>query len=74
MARLAFVGVVREGVVDVPAEFEGKRVEVTLADPSLPLGWVTLPESDLLEDIGCIDMPPDEAIVVRVRVTEAEAV
>jgi hypothetical protein len=73
MLSATFIGEVHQGRVDVPLEFEGKRVKVTLTVEDAPPDVRAEEEPELLEDTGRIGLPPDEVMRVMAGVTDVAA-
>jgi hypothetical protein len=73
MLSATFIGEVHQGRVDVPLEFEGKRVKVTLTVVDAPVDVRAEEEAELLEDTGRIGLPPDEVTRVMAGVTDVAA-
>jgi hypothetical protein len=69
MSSLTFIGIVHQGRVELPAEFEGKRVKVTEAE-EVALGATASREAEPLEDPGRIDLPPGDVTTVKARIVD----
>ena len=70
MSSATFVGEVHQGRVNVPPEFEGKRVTVTLTIEDAPPDVRAAEEAELLDDCGRIRMPPRDVTLVTVHVVD----
>ncbi len=72
MSSTTFIGEVHQGRVDVPPEFEGKRVKVTLAVEDAPPHVSAAEEAEILEDCGRIDIPPRDVESVTIHIVDVD--
>jgi hypothetical protein len=72
MLSATFIGEVHQGRVDVPPEFEGKRVKVTVTVEDVLPDVRAEEEAEILEDCGRIHMPPRDVTPVTIRIVDVD--
>jgi hypothetical protein len=70
MLSATFIGEVHQGRVDVPLEFEGKRVKVTVTVEDAPPDVRAAEEAEILEDCGRIRVPPRDVTPITIRIVD----